>query len=119
MISEKAENALLNYLYNTTGDVINFPVVLTSSGQNRARKLLCQNSFSDEVDEKDVDGDEDSLSFTQPNTISKIKDYDRKGSRWLEFHQCPNDCCVFVGEHEKLFACVICNLRRYRPCTRS
>ena len=119
LISEKAENALLNYLYNTTGDVINFPVALTNRGQNRARKLLCQNSFGDEVDDEDVDGDEDSLSFTQPNTISKIKDYDRKGSRWLEFHQCPNDCCVFVGEQEKLFACVICNSRRYRPCTRS
>ena len=118
-ISEKAENALINYLYNTTGNVINFPVALTNSGQNRARKLLCQHV--DELDDKNddlVDGD-DSISFTDPNTISKIKDYDRKGSRWLEIHQCPNDCCVYVGENEKLFACVICNSRRYRPCARS
>jgi len=63
-ISEKAENALINYLYNTTGNVINFPVALTNSGQNRARKLLCQHV--DELDDKNddlVDGDDSIYKF--------------------------------------------------------
>ena len=111
LLSQEAENGILNLIYNTFGKQSNLPVALTVKGRsNDFRRFTGQT----------VDNVEDN-SLSAENVTSDAKKYCRKISRWIQFDQCINDCCVFVGTLDDKFYCPQpeCNSPRYRPCTRS
>jgi hypothetical protein len=111
LLSQEAENGILNLIYNTFGKQSNLPVALTVKGRsNDFRQFTGQT----------VDNVEDN-TLSAENVTSDAKKYCRKISRWIQFDQCINDCCVFVGTLDDMFYCPQpeCNSPRYRPCTRS
>ena len=109
LLTAKAELDILNWLYNAAGHKLNLPVSLNTQGQHRLRKKIVGLSTVEED------------NITNLNVISKTKNYVRKGSRWIDFHQCQNDCCVYVGRLSNQFSCPdqSCKLPRFRPCSRS
>ena len=122
-LSKDAQDDILNLIYNTWGHISNLPLTLTTLGRDRLRKTLVRgdkiaNTDCDENSDAD-DDDEDDDSISDLNASSQAKKYVRKGSRWIQFQQCQNDCCVFVGRLANKLACPRCSSPRHRPCTRS
>ena len=121
-LSKKAENEIVNLLYNTWGHSANLPVSLTSNGRKQLSHQICANNkLNDDggdADENndDDDDDDDDVSISDENAISKIKVYNRKVSRWFAFHQCRKDCCVYIGKYYHSFVCPTCSSPRFRPC---
>ena len=109
LLTANAETDILNWLYNVAGHKLNLPVSLNKEGHKRLQKQIVG-----------LTSDEDN-DITNLNVISKTKNYVRKGSRWIDFHQCQNDCCVYVGRLSEQFVCPVtsCRLPRFRPCSRS
>jgi hypothetical protein len=119
-ISKIAQREILNLMYNTWGQSTNLPIKLTKLGQSNLRRQLCDTEVSnedDDVSDNNFIGDR----LSAPNTMSQINNYTRKASRWIKFHQCVDDCCVFVGELANSFYCSNsdCQKPRFRPCARS
>jgi len=103
LLSKEAENGILNLIYNTLGKTnSNLPITLTAKG----RKNFLRNSGENEI-------------LSAENVVSDVKKYSRKVSRWIQFDQCENDCCVFVGNLDTAYFCPTCDYPRFRPCTRS
>ena len=103
LLSKEAENGILNLIYNTLGKTnSNLPITLTAKG----RKNFLRDSGEHEV-------------LSAENVVSDVKKYSRKVSRWIQFDQCENDCCVFVGNLDTAYFCPTCDYPRFRPCTRS
>ena len=109
LLPKAAENGILNLLYNTFGHEANLPVTLTVNGRNNLQSQDFGQADNNTVEEK----------LSAENAVSDVKKYCRKISRWIQFHQCENDCCVFVGKLYEEFSCPVCKSPRYRPCTRS
>jgi hypothetical protein len=110
---------------DTWGHQANLPITLTTVGRNSLRKKLirtCKNNDKDGGKEEtadDVSENDDDDSISNMNAASETKKYVRKESRWIDFSQCQNDCCVFVGKLTKCFLCPKCNTSRFRPCSRN
>jgi hypothetical protein len=105
-ITKKGSLDLLTIMHNGFGNVVRLPVQKLSS-----------------VDEKDNDIQDDistqSLEILTSQTVrSTMEDYDHPISRFFAFHQCFNDCTVFVGDKSKSFQCEVCSALRFRPCVR-
>ncbi len=109
LLPKEAENGILNLLYNTFGQESNLPVTLTVNGRNGLQRQVFGQADNDMVDE----------NLSAQNAVSAVKKYCRKISRWMQFQQCQNDCCVFIGKLYNQFSCPKCKSPRYRPCTRS
>ena len=106
LLPKEAENGILNLLYNTFGQESNLPVTLTVNGRNNLQRQGFGQADNDMVDE----------NLSAQNAVSAVKKYCRKISRWMQFQQCQNDCCVFIGNLYKQFSCPKCKSPRYRPC---
>lgn len=103
-ITKKGSLDLLTIMHNGFGNVVRLPVQKLSN-----------------VDEKDNDIKDDvstqSLEILTSQTgRSTMEDYDHPISRFFAFHQCFNDCTVFVGDSSKSFQCEVCSALRFRPC---
>jgi hypothetical protein len=73
LLTANAETDILNWLYNVAGHKLNLPVSLNKEGHKRLQKQIVG-----------LTSDEDN-DITNLNVISKIKNYVRKGSRWIDF----------------------------------
>jgi len=103
-ITKKGQLNLLKLMHNAFGRTINLPVKTTM------KHLPAQNGDEISVGSEDI--------FNKSAVLSTIDDYDGSITRFLAFHQCVNDCTVFVGNNHRSFECPICQSPRFRACVR-
>ena len=114
ILPQETQRDILNLIFNTFGETADLPVVLTTHGKKSFKRKL--GGANNDEEEEDTSSDDNSISA--PNTLSKVKDYIRKASRWIKLNQCENSCCVFVGKLHNAFGCPNCGGRRYKECVR-
>ena len=103
-VTKKATLELLTIMHNSFGHVVRLPVTL---------KLNSDNEVKDDVST----GSQEMLSAPTVQSTT-IEDYDHPISRFFAFHQCFNDCTVYIGDNYRSFQCKVCSSFRFRPCVR-
>jgi len=101
---------LLSLLNNSFGSVANLPIKV-------------KHQTNEELDDQLSDCTEDSVEelFQRNKIQSNLREYqqEHQHKRFYSFNQCPNDCCLFIGNvNSTLHFCPKCNQPRFRPCTR-
>jgi hypothetical protein len=106
-VTKKGSLDLLTIMHNAFGNVVRLPV--------RSLQHDDENKTDDINDDLSIQSLE---MFTSQTVHSTMEDYDQTISRFFAFHQCFNDCSVFVGDSSKSFQCQVCSSFRFKPCTR-
>ena len=106
VVSQNGQRDLLNIMHNAFGRTINLPV-----------KMMQQKPTQN--DDKNSNSSVSSIELLNKSTVlSSIQEYDGAITRFFAFHQCLNDCTVFIGDNYRSFECPECKSLRFRPCVR-
>ena len=100
LISEVAENEILNCLYNYLGDVVNLPIQLTDNFQSNQAIVNSKCAKHDQIID---DHENDVEDFEYENAAKSLLDeYCSDTARYIEVDQCINDCFVYAGDENIL-----------------
>jgi hypothetical protein len=102
-VTNKGQLELLNLMQNAFGTAINLPVKIKP-------QLPAQKDDESSINSIDI--------LNKTTVLSTIHEYDGSITRFFAFHQCLNDCTVFIGDNHRSFECTICKSLRFRPCVR-
>ncbi len=98
ILPQESQQDLLNLIFKTFGQTADLPVALTTHKKKSFKRKL---GAANNDEEEDTSSDDNSISAHI--TMSKVKDYIRKTSRWIKLNQYQNSCCVFVGKLHNAF----------------
>lgn len=106
-VTKKGQLNLLTLMHNAFGNTINLPVI---PNLKNMRYLNNDNMDVTSISSKDV--------LNKTSILSTIDEYDASITRFFAFHQCVNDCTVFIGDNYRSFECPACRSPRFRACVR-